>query len=416
MEYQNVLTQRGLIMKNTSFKLSRMAMFTGLALSAMFIAPSFHISGAGDQISLASLANAQEDGGGSKGKGSKGGTGMGQRGSVGEHGQVKGTGNGQRDIMMKGQGGPGEDSDRPAWAGVKGGKSGGGGKPADGGTKKGDLYGDLYVLIRDPVTGAALTETIIINGVPTVFPLVQAFDKTTGALLPGVKVPRDAEGNLITTDVVTAEVDFGRLSVSRSPSKVTDHSLTEALSKLSDPTATISLDPAGRLVVTVNGVASAIDSPLENLALYKAISNLTGTDRTISVSSTAKDGTGTSTYTFTIPTSINIDQLKASLLAAAGDKSGTITLDTVMYINPILGVTSDLSTFNYDRASTYANTTVTVLVKQADGVTYVATPVNVYEAVFKSTNDTTSTGAADFATATNDALQVLEFVHDNAVR
>jgi len=40
--------------------------------------------------------------------------------------------------------------------------------------------------------------------------------------------------------------------------------------------------------------------------------------------------------------------------------------------------------------------------------------VNVYEKVFNSTNDTTATGAADFATAANDALQVLEYVHDNA--
>ena len=34
--------------------------------------------------------------------------------------------------------------------------------------------------------------------------------------------------------------------------------------------------------------------------------------------------------------------------------------------------------------------------------------------VFNSTNDTTATGAADFATAANDALQVLEYIHDNA--
>ncbi len=43
-----------------------------------------------------------------------------------------------------------------------------------------------------------------------------------------------------------------------------------------------------------------------------------------------------------------------------------------------------------------------------------ATEVSVYDKVFNSTNDTTATGAADFATAANDALQVLEYVHDNA--
>ena len=64
----------------------------------------------------------------------------------------------------------------------------------------------------------------------------------------------------------------------------------------------------------------AIDSPLENLALYKAIANLTGTDRTITVAVPAsKDGTTpATTLTWTLPTSINIDLLKATLLAAAG--------------------------------------------------------------------------------------------------
>ena len=113
---------------------------------------------------------------------------------------------------------------------------------------------------------------------------------------------------------------------------------------------------------------------------------------------------------------INIDLLKASLLAAASDKTSTFTLDTLMYTNPIVGVTDDLSTFTYDRYTTYKDTVVTVLVKQPDGVTYVATPVNIYEVLFNSTNDTTATGAADFAQAVNDALQVIEYVHDNEVR
>ena len=165
----------------------------------------------------------------------------------------------------------------------------------------------------------------------------------------------------------------------------------------------------------------AIDSPLENLALYKAIANLTGTDRTITVAVPAsKDGTTpATTLTWTLPTTINIDLLKASLLAAAADKTGTITLDTVMYNNPIIGVTDDLSTFTYDRYTTYKDLKVTVLIKTGvDPVTgldvLTATVVSVYDIVFNTTNDTTSTGAADFATAANDALQVLEYVHDNA--
>jgi tricorn protease-like protein len=66
--------------------------------------------------------------------------------------------------------------------------------------------------------------------------------------------------------------------------------------------------------------------------------------------------------------------------------------------------------------------TVKVLVPATDASgnvipdSYVAKVVNVYDVVFNSTNDTTTTGAADFATATNDSLQVLEYVHDNALR
>jgi hypothetical protein len=313
-----------------------------------------------------------------------------------------------------------EDSDRPPWAGEKGGKAGGGTKPPGAGTKKGDLYGDLFVLIRDPITGVAGTE--LINGVS--YPLVQAYD-VNGVLLPGVSVPRDAEGNLVLklpdgTPITTKEVEFGRLSVGRAPTKVMDHSLTEALTKLAEATASstdnivLTLDAGGRLVIVTDGVAKAIDSPLENLALYVAIANLTGTNRTITDGSTS----------WTLPTTIvvngvtiplNIDLLKASLLAAAADKTGTITLDTVMYTNPVLKVADDLSTFSYDRYTTYKDVYVTVLLPNADGTVWTATKISVYDAVFKSTNLVTPAGATDFAQAADDALQVIEYIHEYAV-
>ena len=60
--------------------------------------------------------------------------------------------------------------------------------------------------------------------------------------------------------------------MSRSPNKVSDHSLAEALTTLTVTGAVVTQDAAGRLVITVrNGVSKTIDSPLENLALYKAI-------------------------------------------------------------------------------------------------------------------------------------------------
>ncbi|MEJ2016100.1 MAG: hypothetical protein P8X61_10880, partial [Limibacillus sp.] len=51
----------------------------------------------------------------------------------------------------------GEDSDRPDWAGGNTDDNihsrGGGGQPGSAGTGKGDFYGDLYYVVRDPVTG-----------------------------------------------------------------------------------------------------------------------------------------------------------------------------------------------------------------------------------------------------------------------
>jgi hypothetical protein len=444
----------GTIMTNLKTSLKQVVIAGG-ALFVAIAAPIEASRFTGYDINVISVASAAEDGhaGQANAKGTKGGTGSKQGGSQGGP-QVGSSGKGSKstEALLKGdggsttsgkastsaKGGPSADSDRPPTAGIKGGKGGGGGKPVGGGTKKGDQLGDIFVLIRNPVTGVAYTDAAGL-------PLVQAYTKDAAGnlvLLPNVSIPRDAEGNLLTalpdgTLVYSSAVEFGRLSVARSPDRVLDKSLAEALNKLiaADASSTdniaIVLDASGRLAIAttttdpVTGLpvttVKAIDSPLENLALYKAIANLTGTDRTITVAVPAsKDGTTpATTLTWTLPTTINIDLLKATLLAAAADKTGTISLDTVMYNNTIVGVADDLSTFSYDRYTTYKDLKVTVLIKTGvDPVTgadvLTATVVNVYEKVFNSTNDTTATGAADFATAANDALQVLEYVHDNA--
>jgi hypothetical protein len=397
-------------------------------------------SHAGKASTQGSKAGAGSQSGGRVDKASGGIQGASGQGSKATEALLKGDGGSTTGskASTSAKGGPSADSDRPPTAGIKGGKGGGGGKPVGGGTKKGDQLGDIFVLIRDQITGAAILDAAGL-------PLVQAYTKDAAGnlvLLPNVSIPRDAEGNLLTalpdgTLVYSSAVEFGRLSVARSPDRVLDKSLAEALNKLIAADAVpndgneLVLDAAGRLAIATTTIdpvtglpvttVKAIDSPLENLALYKAIANLTGTDRTITVAVPAsKDGTTpATTLTWTLPTTINIDLLKATLLAAAADKTGTISLDTVMYNNTIVGVADDLSTFSYDRYTTYKDLKVTVLIKTGvDPVTgadvLTATVVNVYEKVFNSTNDTTATGAADFATAANDALQVLEYVHDNA--
>ena len=375
----------------------------GGTMFAMLAVPMAVNSVTGFDLGVISAAHAADDGGAKKGSANKGGA---KKGSANKGGQGKG-GEASSNKIFRIPAAE-EDSDRPVWAGVKGGKSGGGGKPAGAGTKKGDLFGDMVVVLRDANGVPILTSTGLVQVIAYVY-------DASGNLVPLkdasgnlVVIPYNAEGDLLTTvtvdgkayDVYSAEVDLGRLSVGRAPTKVLTHSLDEALSKLTATGAVIALDSTGRL--TVNGVT--IDSPLENLALYDAyMSN-------------------------TLPTAV-MDALKAvklnpaALLAAAADKTGSINVDTVVYMNSILGINTgttyyDFSSVNYDRYTTWKDATAQILVLQADG-SYKVETVKLYDAVFNSTNwtDPTATGGADdFATAADDYLKVIEFVHDNGVR
>lgn len=383
----------------------------------------------GISISLApTLAVAQEHGGGhdsgsqheSSGKGQKGGKGR----APGESSATQGhrsmedifqdvaaseeesdrptwAGIGRR-ASGEVAGGEDETSDRPDYAGAKGGKNEHGEKPGSAGSKKGDLYGDLYVILRDA------------NGVPILNDagFVQPIDKD------GNLIPLDAEGAPIDPSL-TQTVEFSRLSSGRSPNQVLDQRAEEVVTLLSSATA-ITTDASGRLVVTTPSGTSTIDAPLENLALYVAlmtqgtipgVSDLPGTD-----------------YDFLVDGKLTSADLKAatSFLAAAADKYTTISTDTVAYENAILGINPvkvgdvtysnvNYSTYSYDRSDTYSNQTVTVLVKQTDG-SYVPTAVNVYEAVFNN-QDYTGTGTlAAFAQAIDDERAVIAFLHDNEVR
>jgi len=382
-------------MTHPAYNLKKLILAGG-TMFAMLAVPMAVNTVTGLDLGVISSAQAAEDGGTKKGAANKGGT---KKGAANKGGQGK-SGSASDKIFRAPAAGEEEDSDRPVWAGVKGGKSGGGGKPAGAGSKKGDLFGDMVVLLRD-ANGVPILKDGLVQVIAYVY-------DATGALVP----LKDGSGNLVvipyvgdelattvtigttTYDVYGAEVELGRLSVGRAPTKVLDHSLAEALTKLTS--GTVTLDATGRLVV--NGVT--IDSPLENLALYDAYM------------------TGTLPSTLTLPAGFN----PASLLAAAADKYGTVTVDTVIYMNSILGINTttkyyDFSTYSYDRYTTWKDVTANVLVLK-DGV-YVPTLVNVYDAVFSSTNWTDPTavgGADDFATATNDFVQVIEFIHDNEVR
>ena len=128
------------------------------------------------------------------------------------------------------------------------------------------------------------------------------------------------------------EVDFGRTSVVRSPASVLEQQLEDVVVRLATADC-ITLDAAGRLVtstVTTEGVvtSAAIDSPLQNLAIYRQLM-LTGY-------------LGTATAPLTLPAGpLNT---AARGLGAASDKTGKVSVDMVVYLNQILGLTDETVT------------------------------------------------------------------------
>ena len=272
-----------------------------------------------------------------------------------------------------------DDSDRPEWAMGKKELNPHRGTPnPTSGTKKGGDYGDLWVVVRDPVTGAP----ILVNGEYQVCldPACAQTVLTVAGELP--------EG------VIAAEVELGRSNIVRSPEKVTQKALDTVISKLAAAT-TVTFDPAGRLVLD----GAAVDSPLENLALYIAL--LTADPKLTPVISKLPADTLT---------------LAASLLAGGADKTGSVTIDFMVYFNVITGIVPndqyvDYSSFDYDRASTYSDT-ITYFVQDSSGTVTEVTKT-IIEAVFNNVPYTSSSGSGitDFVQATDDALQVIEFVH-----
>ncbi len=309
---------------------------------------------------------------------------------------------------------------------VAGGVGGGGG----GGTTPpeipdtGELYGDLYVILRDedgvPVydSNGCLQPISTMDGLVTIGIFgggtltIQAFEGEPFSLAFYTDTAGDLVECELTEEMATwvETVDFGRLNLGRAPDSVIAHAFDEAINKMNSATE-MYLDPAGRLVLTlvdeVTGdfVDKTIDAPAENLALYKAMmtdGDWYTEDTTPIVKGglpTGKgppEGDGPSAEPRPVLSDSAIGHLAdlgfehlgvandgvieaadlnnpelllaASLLAAAADKSGTITLDKVIYINFIYGINQDgtlpdgttegrtyfdFGAFSYSRGPTY---------------------------------------------------------------
>lgn len=321
-----------------------------------------------------------------------------------------------------------EDSDRPAWAHndsinihVRGNESSG--------TTRGGDYGDLYKLLRDQ------------NGVPVMWQeptTLEWYVQPIGA--DSLPLELDAEGELLDPTLAT-EVDFGRLNIVRSPQSVLDQALAEAL-KLINTGEAFSLDFCGRLTVwntdTVTNsdtygdliVTKTIDSPRESMAMYQEIMN-NGFDVQLDA---------------LIDSDIEPFMLAAACFAAGSDKTGTVDIDEVVYINGFIdclgccAITNDNdydwsgeikqyfnfgelplgNPFNYDRVATFKDRYLQFY-DYIDGE-YIpnGAPVSVLAldtdmGLFKYRwNGEPLTRVDGFACAVDDAVQVLEFVHGNS--
>ena len=393
---------------NTILNFKRNGLMAGIAL-ALFSAPALipTVDAGLARAAIIAEANAAEDGGS---KGGHQGSMASQRGSKGQRGGGDtGRRGGDKSIgdILAGEDGGDEDSDRPAWAGGnKDLNPHRGDGNAGGDTKKGGDYGDLWVVLRDDLGNPILDA----NG--NIQPCLDAACTEVVQLTADGELPPEYADNVIA-------VEFGRLNIARSPSSVLEHSLVEALSKLDGGVfgTTVTLDPSGRL--TVDG--DAIDSPLENLALYEALLTTAAVDGVVTLSViTSVEGSGDVTYTFSVPESVRLD-MAAAALAAASDKTGDLNVDEVVNISKFLGVDDELATlvsdYTYDRTDTYGDVKVWILVETAPGV-FEPRLVSVLDSLTFNeipTIDGDDDGIDRFAQAADDSVTVLEYVHDNAL-
>ena len=199
------------------------------------------------------------------------------------------------------------------------------GPPGDGGDNEPPDLGDLIILYRDASGVPYLTADSCQQPLPS-----DTCDTTACVLVEGDPagadvIPVDPATCAVTATCATCteEVDFGRINEARSPDEVFASQLEDVVINLATADCR-TLDPAGRLVASrvVDDVVSTstIDSPLQNLAIYRQLI-LTGT------------------LGAPLPDGVSTLDTAARGLGVASDKSGEVNVDMVAYLNQIMGLT-----------------------------------------------------------------------------
>ena len=208
------------------------------------------------------------------------------------------------------------------------GGGGGGGGGDDGGVAPPD-YGDLIFLYRDewgkPIVDANMCQQPIGFPEPDLCPEEGLLWNDTDEVW---LVPTDPNTCAIDTAhaACTDEVNFGRTNTARSSDAVLESQLEDVIIGLAIADCT-TLDPAGRMVhsrYVDELVTHTIDSPLQNLAVYKQLMR----EGTIGVP---------------LPEGALPLETAARGLGVSIDKGSEVNVDLVVYLNEILGLT-DLDT------------------------------------------------------------------------
>ena len=213
---------------------------------------------------------------------------------------------------------------------AQGGGGGGGGPGGGGGGDDASPdYGDLIFLYRDewgkPIVDANMCQQPIGFPEPDLCPEEGLLWNDTDEVW---LVPTDPNTCAIDTAhaACTDEVNFGRTNTARSSDAVLESQLEDVIIGLAIADCT-TLDPAGRMVhsrYVDELVTHTIDSPLQNLAVYKQLMR----EGTIGVP---------------LPEGALPLETAARGLGVSIDKASEVNVDLVVYLNEILGLT-DLDT------------------------------------------------------------------------
>lgn len=212
-------------------------------------------------------------------------------------------------------------------------------RPPDAGNGGGDGdeivtpdYGDLIMLYRNENGVPYLTEEGCWQPLPSdTCPVSCTMLAADGAADP----PDDVMVVMVNPDTCAIpeecapcaqEVDFGRMNEVRSSEAVFESQLADVVVNLATADC-VTLDPAGRLVTSRANdddtvTSSAIDSPLQNLAIYRQLM--------------MEGYLGNADSPIDLPADVLVTATRA--LGAASDKTGEVNVDMVVYINQIIGL------------------------------------------------------------------------------